>query len=246
VISTQVRDGIPVVELNRPERHNALLPELAQRLAENLEAARAYGRPVILTGAGPSFCVGADLKWLGALPDPAHGVAELVAMHHLAITTLLEMPVPVIAAINGPAAGGGVGIALAADYRVAAGSATVTMGYFRIGLTPDGGSSALLQQLIGRARTLELLLTNRSLSADEARTWGLINEVVPGDQLLSRALAFAQSLEPVPGYALSETRSLLDTVNLKNHLQLESVAIRTAARGQRFREALQAFLTAHQ
>jgi 2-(1,2-epoxy-1,2-dihydrophenyl)acetyl-CoA isomerase len=182
---------------------------------------------------------------MAAAADPAHAVAELVALHHLVITTLLDMPVPVIAALNGAVAGGGLGIALAADYRVAMHNTSFTAAYFRLGLTPDGGASTFLQQMIGRGRAMELLLTNRSLSAAEACAWGLVNEVVPDDHALPRAVAFARSLEAVPGYALRAARSLQDTVNIKNQLQLEAVAIRTAARGERFREALAEFRAAH-
>src|SRR5207249_9190476 len=181
------RDGIPTVIIDRPERRNTLVPELAEALVASLRAAGEARRPIVLTAAGTAFCLGADLKWMGACPDPAQGVAELVAMHHLAITTLLEMPVPVIVAINGAAAGGGLGLALAADYRIAAQRATFTAAYFRLGLTPDGGSSAFLARTIGAARTLELLLTNRRLSAAEALAWGMISEVVADEQLLDRA-----------------------------------------------------------
>jgi 2-(1,2-epoxy-1,2-dihydrophenyl)acetyl-CoA isomerase len=246
VIATEVHDGISVVRLERPERRNALVPELADALVEHLRQAGASGRPVVLTASGASFCPGADLKWLASNYDPALGVAELVAVHHLAIVTLLEMPVPTIAAINGAVAGGGLGLALAADYRIAAPSASFTAAYFRLGLTPDGGSSAFLERMIGGSRTLELLLTNRRLSASDAHAWGLVNEVVDrDDQLLERALAFARSLAPVPAYGLLATRRLLDTMNIRNQLQLESVAIRTAARGTWFHDALKAFIKDH-
>ncbi len=241
MISTTVHDGIVVVALDRPDRHNALVPELASALVEELRVASASRRPVVLTGAGATFCPGADLKWLGACDDPAQAVAELVAVHHLAVTSLLEMPVPVIAAINGSVAGGGLGLALAADYRIAARRASFTAAYFRLGLTPDGGSTALLQLTIGRPKTLEMLLTNRRVTADEALAWTLVNEVVADEELIERAVAFARALDPVPAYALRETRRLLDTVNIRNQLQLESVAIRTTARGEFFREALRKF-----
>ncbi|HEY0582395.1 MAG TPA: enoyl-CoA hydratase/isomerase family protein, partial [Chloroflexota bacterium] len=228
-----------------PDRHNALVPELAERLVDALRLAGERGQPVVLTGTGSTFCPGADLKWMGAAADPARAVAELVALHHLAVSTLLDMPVPVIAALNGAVAGGGLGLALACDYRVAMERATFTAAYFRIGLTPDGGSTILLPQIIGRARMLELLLTNKRLTARQAHEWGLVHEVVPDDQALQRAVAFARGLEAVPGYALRQARSLIDTMNIRNQLQRESVAIRTAARGPRFREALRAFVEAH-
>ena len=245
MIRTDSRDGITVIRLNRPEGHNALVPALLESLVEHLQQAAKRGRPVVLTATGTAFCPGADLKWLGTAHDPALAVADLVAVHHLAISTLLDMPVPVIAAINGSVAGGGLGLALAADYRIAGERATFTAAYFRLGLTPDGGSSAFLARTIGAARTLELLLTNRRLSAAEALAWGMISEVVADAQLVERAVAFASGLAAVPAFALRQSRQLLDTINMRDQLQLEAVAIRTAARGEAFRTALKAFLDAH-
>jgi 2-(1,2-epoxy-1,2-dihydrophenyl)acetyl-CoA isomerase len=241
VIAKEIRDGITVLQLER----NALVPGLLHELVEQLKLAGSSKKPVILTNAGRAFCVGADLNWLASLHDPALGVAELVAVHHLAISTIVEMPVPVIAAVNGAVAGGGLGLALACDYCIAAERATFTAAYFRLGLTPDGGASAFLDRAIGPARTRDLLLTNRRLSARDACAWGLINEVVEDEALLQRAVSFATSLSFVPSYALLETRRLLDTANLRNQLQLESVAIRTAARGEFFRTKLKEFRDRH-
>jgi 2-(1,2-epoxy-1,2-dihydrophenyl)acetyl-CoA isomerase len=240
-----MRDGVTVVRLARPERRNALVPELLDELVERLHQLGQDGRPVVLTGSGTSFCPGADLKWLGTRDKPDQGVAELVAMHHAAILALLELRVPSIAAINGMVAGGGLGLALAPDYRLAAEGATFTAAYFRLGLTPDGGSSVFLERTIGAMRAMELLLTNRTLSAHEALEWGLVNEVVADHALLDRAVQFASGLRPVPGYTLLQTRKLFDVPGIRYQLQLESLAIRTAARGEEFRLALQAFLDAH-
>ncbi len=245
VISTEYLGDIPVVRLNRPERHNTLVPDFLRALVEHLRQAGTSQRPVVLTGSGPAFCSGADLKWLASQSDAALAVADLVAVHHLAINTLVEMPVPVISAINGVVAGGGLGLALAADYCIAGISASFTTAYFRLGLTPDGGSSAFLERTIGARRTLELLLTNRRLAADEALAWGMVNEVVDDAALVDRAVEFASGLAVVPGYALLQTRRLLAATFLRNQLQLESVAIRTAARGEFFKEALRAFAAAH-
>jgi 2-(1,2-epoxy-1,2-dihydrophenyl)acetyl-CoA isomerase len=155
------------------------------------------------------------------------------------------MRVPVIAALNGSVAGGGIGLALACDHTLAGESAAFSAAYFRLGLTPDGGASAFLERTIGPARTRELLLTNRRLTADEAHAWGMINAVVPDTELLAEAVRFASSLAPVPGYTLRQTRRLLDASYLRNQLQLESVAIRTAAKGEFFKEAIAAFREAH-
>ena len=245
VIASEVRDGVTVLRLERPDRLNAMIPSLLAALVDELHRAASGRRPIILTGSGAAFCVGADLRWLASLHDPALGVAELVAAHHLAIMTIVEMPVPVIAAVNGAVAGGGLGLALAPDYCIAAEPAHFTAAYFRLGLTPDGGSSVFLERTIGLARARELLLTNRRLGAREALEWGLINEVVERPDLVERAIGFAAQLEPVPAYALLQSRRLLDTVNLGYRLQLESVAIRTAARGEFFKTALRAFVEAH-
>jgi enoyl-CoA hydratase/carnithine racemase len=241
VISSKTYDDIVVVKIDRPEGRNAMVPELLQALVEHLRVAGAHRQPIVLTATGSTFCPGADLNWLADCPNPELGVADLVAAHHLAIATLLDMPVPVIAALNGSVAGGGLGLALAGDYRIAAQRATFIAAYFKLGLTPDGGSSAFLERMIGPARTLEMLLTNRPVTAREALGWGLVHEVVDDAHLLERAVAFAHSLPVVPSYALLQTRRLLDATNIRNQMQLESVAIRAAARGEFFRQALQAF-----
>ncbi len=245
MIAVESYDGVAVVRLDRPAQRNALIPELLEQLVNALKQAASSHTAVILTAQGPSFCAGADLRWLCGFQDASLGVAELVAIHHVAITTIIDMRVPVIAAINGSVAGGGMGLALACDYIIAAESASFTAAYFRLGLTPDGGASNFLERSIGLVRTRELLLTNRRLTAAEALNWGMLNAVVPDAELLDRAVEFARKLAPVPGYALVPTRRLLDSANLRNQLQLESVAIRTSAKGEFFKAALQAFREAH-
>jgi 2-(1,2-epoxy-1,2-dihydrophenyl)acetyl-CoA isomerase len=245
VIECEPRDSATIVRLSRYERRNALVPELMEEFVETLGKVGKDGRPVVIMGTADAFCSGADLKWLGSLANPAQGVAELVAMHHTAILALLELRVPTISAINGMVAGGGLGLALAPDYRIAAQRATFTSAYFKLGLTPDGGSSAFLERTIGATRAMELLLTNRRLSAAEALDWGMLNEVVADDALLDRAVDFASRLPRVPGYTLLQARRLLDMAQIRHQLQLESVAIRTASRGEEFRAALKAFVAAH-
>jgi 2-(1,2-epoxy-1,2-dihydrophenyl)acetyl-CoA isomerase len=245
VIRREQRDGVAIVTLDRSERANALAPDLLAALNEELGEVQRQRVPLVLTATGRAFCVGADLKWLGTFRDPALAVAELVAVHHAVICLLLDMPAPVIAAINGSVAGGGLGLALAADYRVAARSASLTAAYFRLGLPPDGGASAFLERTIGATRAMELLLTNRTLHSDQALAWGLVNEVVPDEELLDRAVSFASGLPGVPSYTLLQTRRLLDMAYIRNQLQLESVAIRTAARGEYFRKSLRDFVDRH-
>jgi 2-(1,2-epoxy-1,2-dihydrophenyl)acetyl-CoA isomerase len=242
VIATESRDGIWLVRLNRPAERNAMVPALMQGLIEALDhLSRTSDRPIVFTGQGSYFCVGADLNWLARLSDPAEGVSELVSLHHRAIASMFELPVPLIAAVNGPAAGGGLSLALAADACLAADSATFTTAYFRLGLTPDGGTTVLLPRRIGYARTRELLLTNRRLSASEAHALGLVDEVVPSGQLLERAAGFASGLAPVPPETLRQTRQLLDGGVLKQQLDQEAEAIRAAAKSEAFKRALAAF-----
>jgi 2-(1,2-epoxy-1,2-dihydrophenyl)acetyl-CoA isomerase len=245
VIESETHQGVSIVRLRRPTRRNALVPEMMEALIEQLRVVAERRQPVVLIGSDGAFCPGADLKWLGTFRDPALGVAELVAAFHTAIVALLDMPAPVIAAVNGIAAGGGMSLALAADYRMAAASATFTTAYFRLGLTPDGGSSLFLERMIGVARSMELLLTNRTLTAREAHDWGLVNEVIPDEELLDAAIARAHNFVAVPSSTLLETRRLFDVAGIRNQLQLESVAIREAAREPAFRGALDKFLAVH-
>ena len=246
MLGRELREGIEVVTLNRPERRNAMVPELMDALLDYLRHLRPDSQqPIVLTGAGTAFCVGADLKWLGACADPAEGVAELVARHHAVVLAMLAAPVPIVAAVNGAAAGGGLSLALATDYRLACQQATFTAAYFALGLPPDGGNSAFLARAIGPARTMELLLTNRRLPAEDARDWGLVNEVVREKELLERACQAAAALMRVPAATLLATRRLLDAVgaeDLPSHLQREALAVRGAARHPHFRAALERFL----
>jgi 2-(1,2-epoxy-1,2-dihydrophenyl)acetyl-CoA isomerase len=237
-VRVERRGGVDVLWLDRPERHNALVPALVEALAEHL---RRPGRAVVLTGAGRSFCVGADLAWLQASQDPAESVALLVAAHHAAVGAMREAPVPVLAAVNGAAAGGGLSLALAADVRLAGARATFTCAYSRLGLPPDGGTSAFLLRAVGASRAMELLLLNRSLGATEALAWGLVNEVVPDEELVDRACALGEALGDIPPETLVATRRLLDAAGalpLETVLQREALAMRAASRRPAFQERL--------
>jgi 2-(1,2-epoxy-1,2-dihydrophenyl)acetyl-CoA isomerase len=152
----------------------------------------------------------------------------------------------VIAAVNGPAAGGGLSLAMVADYRIASSNATFTAAYFRLGLPLDGGASAFLVTTIGAARTMELLLTNRTLAPDEALAWGLVNEVVPPEILLERACEVAGRFGGLPAETLLTTRRLLDTATshtLSAQLDAEEAAMRAAAQRPEFKQALESFLS---
>ena len=238
MIGCQRLGSVDVLTLERP----GMVPEMMAELAERLRAAPG-GRPLVLTGAGHRFCFGADLKWAGAASDPGAALGGLLMAHHEVVRAMRAAPVPVVAAVNGPAAGGGVSLALAADYRLASPNATFTAAYFRLGITPDGGNSAFLVRMLGPARAMDLLLTNRSLSAEEALFWGLVSEVVPANQLLDRASEVAQGFAQVPAETLLATRLLLDgSPSLDEVLDKEQAAMLAAVQRPEFRRSLDAFL----
>ncbi len=209
-----------------------MTPEGMAELAEALRAPASTA--FVLTGTGSAFCLGADLKWLSSLAEPGEGVATLVAAHHSVVRAMRDAPVPVIAAVNGAAAGGGMSLALAADYCVAGPNASFTAAYFRLGLTPDGGNSAFLGH-----RAMELLLTNRTLRAEEAWEWGLVAEVAADP--VSRACEVCGGFASVPAETLRATRRLL-APDMDVRLNEEAAAVEAAARGSEFRGALETFL----
>jgi 2-(1,2-epoxy-1,2-dihydrophenyl)acetyl-CoA isomerase len=242
MLRTERRESVDVVWLDRPERRNAMVPELMDALADYFHQLPSEPpRPVVLSGAGGAFCVGADLTWLGARADPAQGVAELVAAHHGAVRAMLEAPSPVIAAVDGAAAGGGLSLALAADYRVAGPAASFTTAYFRLGLPPDGGTSVFLARSVGLPRAMELLLTNRTLRAQEALAWGLVHEAAD-ESAVERACQVADGMLRVSAATLLATRRLMDLSGILAQLQREGVAMRAAARRPAFKAALETFL----
>ncbi len=235
---------VRVLTLDRPGRWNAMVPELMDALLAALER-HPPGMGVVLTGEGRAFCSGADLRWLGDCADPGQGVAELVAGHHAVVRVMQQLPGPIVAAVNGAAAGGGISLALAADYRVAASDARLTTAYFGLGLPPDGGSSTFLVRALGRARAMRLLLRNQAVDAETALAWGLVDEVVATEAVVERAVERAEEFARVPPATLLATRRLLDAAGsqpLLTQLQREGLAMRDAARSEPFRAALKAFL----
>src|SRR5918992_10589 len=173
--------------LNRPARRNALTPELACAVAGELELIEERGaaRVVVLGGAGGHFCAGLDLHWLRSLGDTPrvadlqHGLADFQS----AVLAIVRCPVPVLAVVQGTAAGFGFDLALACDMRLAGTSATFTSAFARMGLVPDGGSTFTLPRLVGVGRALRVLMTDQSLDAQEALSIGLVEEVFPDQEL---------------------------------------------------------------
>jgi 2-(1,2-epoxy-1,2-dihydrophenyl)acetyl-CoA isomerase len=194
-----VHDGLAHLTLNRPERLNAVGPEaiaLWHRYAGEI-ADRDDIRAVLFDANGRAFCAGGDVRAMSELggdgTSAGQVVTELADAIHAGHRMLRESAKPIVAAVQGPVAGGGLGFMLVADLIVASDRATFASRYADIGLTPDCGVSTLLPEAIGTRRALELTLTSRTLSAAEALDWGLVTEVVPADEVAARARAIAET-----------------------------------------------------
>jgi len=235
------------ITLDRPSAYNALDIDTAAELSAAI--ATAAGEPsiqvAVVTGTGRAFCAGGDVRAFHSHVDEAPAyVRELVARVHGALHLLYEMPVPVIAAINGPAAGAGLGLAMATDLAIAGHSASFTMAYTAIGATPDAGTTHRLPQLVGTRRALEMAITNRTLSATEAMEWGLVNRVVADDDLQREAAAAADVLASGATSALIAARQLIGA-SLRTpaaaQLDAEAESIIARAGTEDFREGVAAF-----
>ncbi len=242
-------DGIARIVLHRPDAANGLDPQLARELGA--AAARCDADPavraVVLTGSGRFFCAGGDLKAMAAAGPDGTGrfVKGLADDLHRAVSTLARMAPPLVVAVNGVAAGAGVGLAAVGDLVVAARGATFTMAYTRAGLSPDGSSTWFLPRVIGLRRTQELVLTNRVLSATEALDWGLVTRVVPDEHLAAEATALATALAAGPRSAQASVRQLLLASpghGLEEQMELEARAIAACAVAPDGREGIGAFV----
>lgn len=242
-----VRDNVATITLNRPDAGNAMNGEMTRELAD--AALRCDIDPtiraVLITGAGKMFCPGGDLKVFSAQADLHAHLAEMATHLHTGISRLRRMDAPVIAAVNGVAAGGGMSLALACDIVLAAESARFMMAYTRAGLTPDGSATYFLPRIVGAKRALELTLTNRMLSAQEAADWGIVARVLPDDKLLDEAHQLAARLASGPTRAFGRAKHLLErawTETLETQMEAEGRTIADSARSADAREGITAFL----
>jgi len=239
------RGAVLTITLNRPEVLNALNASLHAGLAAALEQARDPAvRAVVITGAGRGFCVGQDLQEFRG--SGARDVADrLRTTYHPNVLAIRALEKPVIAAINGPAAGAGLSLALACDARIAAESAKLVPAFVDIGLVPDSGGTWLVRRLVGAARGFEWLSTGRRLEAGEALSWGLVSEVVSDEELPARAQEVAELFAAMPTRAVWETKRLLDaaeTTTFEGQLELEARTQAQLVRTPDFREGVAAFL----
>ncbi|MFD8494355.1 enoyl-CoA hydratase-related protein [Amycolatopsis sp. NPDC059657] len=250
VLLTADAEGVRTLTLNRPKAYNSMTVELKELLLAALREAAEDPevRAVVITGAGKAFCAGQDLKeHVGLLqandPAPLHTVKE---HYNPIVKTIVGMAKPVIAAINGPAAGAGAAFAYASDLRIAATSANFLMAFANVGLGPDSGASWTLQRLIGLGRAAELMLLARTVDSAEALTLGLVSEVVPDEELAARAQAVAARLAAGPTVAYAKIKGVLATAaesTLDEALAAEDAAQSALGATADHAEAVEAFVT---
>ncbi len=239
------RDGaVLTITLNRPDVLNAFNADLHQALAGALKKAGAADvRAVVLTGAGRGFCVGQDLtEFREAAGDIA---TRLRSGYHPNILAIRALEKPVLAAVNGPAAGAGLSLACACDLRLAAAGATFVPAFINIGLVPDSGGTYFVRRLLGTARAFEWMTSGRRLSAPEALEWGLVSEVVDDDGLSARAAERAAELAALPTRGIALSKRLFDHAEhttLEEQLELEAQLQAAATRTNDFSEGVAAFL----
>lgn len=247
-VRTSIDEHIATIVIDRPEVRNAIDIETVAGIQAGFEEAVAAGaRAAVLTGAGGAFCAGADLGYVrAAFEQGAESVlAPLVDDLHALIRRMRELPFPIVGAVEGPAAGAGMGLALATDVRVAGGSAVFVAAYLAIGASPDGGVSYGLTRSLGATRATELLLGNRPVRADELLSLGLVEQVVEEGGALAAAQERARQLSNLPPLALLRTRALVDaapTQSLDDHLDAEREGIVSLWPTSDFREGIGAFL----
>jgi 2-(1,2-epoxy-1,2-dihydrophenyl)acetyl-CoA isomerase len=255
-LAIEIDGRIGTLTLNRPDSLNAMSPELIAELtiAAGWLADRAPIRALIVTGAGRAFCSGGDVNWFKRgvsdesvdLPSEVRRGAEAL---HNAIVDIRRIPYPVIAAINGPAAGAGMSLALSADIRIASEEAFLAIAYGRIGAAPDGGMTYFLPRVVGPAKALELALNDPDLDANAALEAGLVSEVVPADQLLGRARQKAEKLAAKAPYYVRMTKRLLHESiehSINDHLQLERHGIADSMATEDLRRGVTAFFAGEQ
>lgn len=242
-MSVLVKDGVSVsvdsegvarVTLDRPSAGNALDLPTATALAEAAEGVGASPavRAVLLTGSGAAFCVGGDVGAMAGADDRVAFLRDLAGEAHRAILALATMRKPLVVAVNGAAAGAGLALTLQGDAVMAGESSRFVPAYLGIGLTPDCGLSMLLPEVVGLRPALDLLLNNRSVRSHEAKELGLVDILVPDDELATRALDLARDWARAPHPSMGNTRWLVRSstaARLREHLDLEAEAIAAAA-----------------
>jgi 2-(1,2-epoxy-1,2-dihydrophenyl)acetyl-CoA isomerase len=249
-IQLEMRDAVAVITLNRPAALNALTAALGSEFRGAMGEARERGaRAIVLTGAGRAFCAGGDLREMQKFAEKEGRIEaffdEPLNLIHGCIRLIREIPVPVIAAVNGVATGGGCNLALACDLVIAAESAQFNQAFIKIGLTPDCGGTFILPRLVGLKRATELLMTGEMIDARRAAEMGMINAVFADEDLMTEALNLAERLAAAPTAALARIKWLLEqsaTNDYNAQLDLEHKVQLQSGQTIDFREGVAAFI----
>jgi 2-(1,2-epoxy-1,2-dihydrophenyl)acetyl-CoA isomerase len=211
-VVVDVSNGVATVRLNDPRSMNALSVSMGAEFDDAMDGLVADPsiRALVVTGTGPGFSAGGDVQaFYDQREDPTKTMQAVLDGLHGSVSKLLNAPFPTIAAINGVVAGAGMGLAMATDLAIAVDTAVFTMAYTGIGVSPDGASTFFLPRIVGTRRAMELILTNRVLSADEALDLGIVNQVVPEDQFDATVAKLAGKLAKGPTLAFVRARELL-------------------------------------
>jgi 2-(1,2-epoxy-1,2-dihydrophenyl)acetyl-CoA isomerase len=252
-IQFTIDHGIAVLTLNRPDRLNSFTQAMHREVRDALDRLQADGsvRVLVLTGAGRGFCAGQDLNDRAVEPGGAGvDLGESVEKYYAPLVmTLRTLPMPVICAVNGVAAGAGANLALACDIVLAAKSASFIEAFCKLGLIPDTGGTWVLPRLLGPARAMGLALLGDKLPAEKAEEWGLIWRSVPDDALMTETMAMAEHFAraPTKGLAFTKKAMLASWTNtLEQQLQLEAGMMRELGYSQDYREGVSAFIEKRQ
>ncbi|RMF11104.1 MAG: 2-(1,2-epoxy-1,2-dihydrophenyl)acetyl-CoA isomerase [Alphaproteobacteria bacterium] len=244
-----VADDVAVLTLNRPDALNALTAEMhgeIRDVLDRLEKETTPARSLLITGAGRGFCSGADLQQSLSSDSGAPDLGRLLETdYNPLIKRIRNLQMPVVAAVNGPAAGAGMSLAMACDLIYAARSATFFQAFANIGLVPDAGSSYFLPRLISRAKAARMMMLAEKISAEQAEKWGLVSAVIDDDKLLDEATAAARKLAKGPTAALTSIRRMLfasERNSLSEQLDLERDLQQKAGYSEDFAEGVKAFL----
>ena len=250
-ILLEVRGRIATLTLNRPDRLNALVPEMKEGFEEALAKAAEPGvKALFLRGEGRAFCAGGDIGWLAkALSEERWNELEALLDLGTAVAYgLATLPKPVVAVVHGPAAGAGMSLALDADLRIATPGALFSMAFVKIGLHPDWGGSVGLSRLVNPSVAAELMLTGDAIDAARAQALGLVNQIVPADQLEAALEALGRRLAAGPAETFARIKATLlrnqglDAEGLRARLDAEGAQMKAAMRHPDAREGLAAFL----
>ena len=246
-LEVEVEDGCGTIVLNRPDRYNAFNDEMSYELQEALKSLGRDDacRVLVLTGAGKAFCSGQDLKASSDSSEKRNLGDSLHKRYNPIIRSMRKMPKPIICKLNGVAAGAGCSLALACDMIIASEKAKLIEVFVNVGLVLDSGSSYFLPRAIGSARAFEMATMGTHLEAQEAKSWGMVNEVVPADQLDDAVSKYVEYYKKAPTKAIGLMKKMLNksgNVDLDTMLDYEAYAQEIAGNSEDHREGVQAFI----